>query len=91
MARRPGEESIDPPGELVYFSQCILEDREPEPSGEEGLADVRVLEAIAQAARSGKQIKLAPFERKKRPSIRQAMRKPPVRKPETVHAPSPSK
>ena len=77
--------------ELVYFSQCILEDREPEPSGEEGLADVRVLEAIAQAARSGKHIKLAPFERKERPSIRQAMRKPPVRKPETVHAPSPSK
>jgi predicted dehydrogenase len=32
--------------ELVHFSQCILEDRDPEPAGEEGLADVRILEAI---------------------------------------------
>jgi predicted dehydrogenase len=77
--------------ELVYFSGCILDDREPEPSGEEGLADVRVLEAIAQSAKSGRTVKLAPFRRKDRPSRRQAMRKPPVRKPETVHAPSPSK
>jgi predicted dehydrogenase len=77
--------------ELVYFAQCILEDREPEPSGEEGLADVRVLEAIARAAKSGKSVELAPFARRKRPSERQAMKKPPVRKPDTVHAPSPSK
>ena len=27
--------------ELVYFSQCIMDDIEPEPSGEEGLCDVR--------------------------------------------------
>ncbi len=27
--------------ELVDFSRCIREDREPEPSGEEGIADVR--------------------------------------------------
>ena len=77
--------------ELVYFSECILRDREPEPSGEEGLADIRVLEAIALAAESGKRVKLAPFSRKKHPSARQASKKPPVRKPETVHAPSPSK
>ena len=77
--------------ELVYFSKCILEDREPEPSGEEGLADVRILEAIVEAARTGKSVELAPFSRKKRPSSRQAMKKPPVRKPDTVHAQSPSK
>jgi predicted dehydrogenase len=77
--------------ELVYFSRCILEDREPEPSGEEGLADVRVLEAIVEAARTGQGVKLAPFTRKKRPSSRQAIKKPPIRKPDTVHAPSPSK
>jgi predicted dehydrogenase len=77
--------------ELVYFSRCILEDREPEPSGEEGLADVRVLEAIVEAARSGKGVELAPFRRTKRPSSRQVIKKPPVRKPDTVHAPSPSK
>ena len=32
--------------ELIYFSDCILHDRAPEPSGNEGLADVRVINAI---------------------------------------------
>jgi predicted dehydrogenase len=77
--------------ELVYFSECIRRDKDPEPSGEEGLADVRVLEAIAASARTGKNVKLTPYSRQKRPSARQAMKKPPVRKRETVHAPSPSK
>ncbi len=27
--------------ELVYFSNCIIHDNQPEPSGTEGLADVR--------------------------------------------------
>ena len=32
--------------ELLYFSDCIRKDREPEPSGREGLADVRVIRAL---------------------------------------------
>ncbi len=32
--------------ELLYFSDCILKNREPEPSGEEGLIDVRIIEAM---------------------------------------------
>lgn len=76
--------------ELVYFSDCILDDREPEPSGEEGLADVRVLEAIARSAERGQPILLPNFERRRRPDISLEMQKPPVEKPETVHAPSPS-
>ncbi|MET0595139.1 MAG: Gfo/Idh/MocA family oxidoreductase [Polyangiaceae bacterium] len=77
--------------ELVHFSRCILEDVEPEPSGEEGLADVRVLEAILHSARSGKVVKLPPFTRRQRPSLDQAMQKPPIPKIRTVNAPSPSK
>jgi predicted dehydrogenase len=77
--------------ELVYFSNCILEDRQPEPSGEEGLADVRILEAIVRAAETGKTVRLGSFSRKERPSLLQWIRKPPVRKPDTVHAPSPSR
>jgi predicted dehydrogenase len=76
--------------ELVYFSRCILEDKKPEPSGEEGLADVRIMEAIAQSAKSGRTVQLAPFTRDDRPSLRQAITKPPIRRPATVHAPSPS-
>jgi glucose-fructose oxidoreductase len=32
--------------QLIYFSDCILNDREPEPSGQEGEVDVRIIEAI---------------------------------------------
>ncbi|MGH7277200.1 MAG: Gfo/Idh/MocA family protein, partial [Candidatus Rokuibacteriota bacterium] len=39
--------------ELSYFSNCILYDRAPEPSGLEGLQDVRIVEAIYRSARDG--------------------------------------
>lgn len=76
--------------ELVHFSSCVLEDREPGPSGEEGLADVRALEAIETSARSGQSVLLQSFERKSYPHLDMEIRKPPVEKPETVNAPSPS-
>ena len=77
--------------ELVYFSRCIIDDEEPEPSGEEGMCDVRVLEAIVQSAQSGRPVQLAPFERSNHPDISQEMKKPPVGKIEPVNAPSPSR
>jgi glucose-fructose oxidoreductase len=36
--------------ELLYFSDCIIKNREPEPSGSDGLADVRVIEALYRSA-----------------------------------------
>ena len=53
-------------GELKYFSECILNDEHPEPDGQEGFADVRVLEGIMAALESGKSLELAPFERSRR-------------------------
>ena len=53
-------------GEMKYFSDCILNDRDPEPDGEEGYADVRVLEGILRALKSGTPEKLEPFTRTKR-------------------------
>jgi predicted dehydrogenase len=53
-------------GELKYFSDCILNDRQPEPDGEEGYADVRVLEGIVRALESGKAQVLEPFTRSRR-------------------------
>ena len=76
--------------ELIAFSECILNDTIPEPSGEEGMADVRVLEAIAQSASSGLPVMLAPHERKRPPPLKQVMHKPPVRKSRLVHTRSPS-
>ena len=42
--------------ELIYFSDCVLHDREPEPSGLEGLANVRVIRALLRSASSGKPV-----------------------------------
>lgn len=53
-------------GELRYFSDCILNDTDPEPDAEEGLADVRVIEGIMQAMKTGAAVKLEPFTRTKR-------------------------
>ena len=45
--------------EMDDFAQCILEDRESKVSGEEGLKDLRVIEAIYQSARTGQAVQVA--------------------------------
>lgn len=78
--------------ELVYFSDCVLEGREPEPSGLEGLADVRIIEAIFEAARTRAPVRIEKPARKPMPGLRQEIRKPPVaRKPDLVRAEEPAK
>jgi hypothetical protein len=76
--------------ELVYFSECIRDDVEPEPSGAEGLADVRVLAALEESARSGRRVKLPAFEKLKRPDLEQAITRPVPAEPELVHAKDPT-
>ena len=46
--------------EIVYFSDCVREGRDPEPSGAEGLADVRVIEALGRSAAEGRPVRLPP-------------------------------
>lgn len=53
-------------GETDYFSDCILNDREPEPNGEEGVLDMRVLAAIERALETGEVQKLEPVSRQRR-------------------------
>ncbi|HET7671687.1 MAG TPA: Gfo/Idh/MocA family oxidoreductase [Burkholderiales bacterium] len=76
--------------ELLYFSDCILQNRAPEPSAEEGLADVRVIRALYQSIESGEPVELAPFQRQERPSLEQEIRRPPIEKPSVIHAQAPS-
>lgn len=76
--------------ELLYFSRCILEDTEPEPSGREGLADVRVIVALQESARSGRPVRLAPFEKRRRPTLDQLILRPAVEPPEPVNPPAPA-
>ncbi len=75
--------------EIEYFSQCILDNAEPEPNGYEGLADIRIVQALLQSMRSGQTVKLAPFEKKNRPSEDQKYEKSPVKAKKIVHAASP--
>lgn len=64
--------------ELLYFSECVLNDREPEPSGEEGLADVQIIEGMLQSIASGRPVRLAMRQRQHRPTLRQVIRSPAV-------------
>ena len=76
--------------ELSYFSNCVLRDEEPEPDGQEGLADVRIIRAAYESAARGQPVRLPPISRERRPSLEQEIHKPPVDKPNEAHARSPS-
>lgn len=77
--------------ELISFSDCILTGAAPEPSGWEGLADVRVIQALYRSADTGQPVTLEPFTKENRPTLAQELRRPPVKKPELVKAESPTK
>ena len=76
--------------ELLYFSDCIRQNREPEPSGEEGQQDVRIVQALYESANTGKTIDVPPFQPSKRPSARQRIKRPGIPKPTLVNAKSAS-
>ncbi|MEO8190794.1 MAG: Gfo/Idh/MocA family oxidoreductase [Acidobacteriota bacterium] len=76
--------------EILTFSECIMTGREPEPSGREGLADVRVIRALYKSAKTGRSVTLPPFEKRQRPGRKQELLRPPGRPQELVHADAPS-
>ncbi len=79
-------------GEMKYFSDCILNGIDPEPDGEEGYADVRVLEGILQALKTGTSQKLEPFSRSKRIHPSNQIQKLSAQKsPELVNTSNPGK
>ena len=79
-------------GELKYFSDCILNNVDPEPDGEEGFADVRVLEGILEALKTGKSVTLKPLTRTKRIDTKaQKMELSAVSTPDLVDASNPGK
>jgi glucose-fructose oxidoreductase len=72
--------------ELEAFARYVRDDVEPEPSGEEGLADIRVLDAIQRAVESGKAERVEAVQRKARPSKRQGIQRPAHGMPPLVNA-----
>ena len=73
--------------ELEYLAKCILDDRAPEPAGAEGLADVRIIEAMQRSIKSGRWVDVGSTQRTHRPTKKQNIRRPPVpHEPELVDA-----
>lgn len=77
--------------ELIYFSECILDGGEPEPSGLEGLADVRVIQALHESARTGRPVELGPFAKRAHPGGGMAMSLPPAEQEDLFHASPPTR
>jgi glucose-fructose oxidoreductase len=78
--------------ELAYFADCIIKNVEPEPNGLEGLADIRVIEAIHQSVDLGSAVRVEPVRKRARPGLRQEMHMPAVEEPtDLVNVEAPSK
>ncbi|HTJ83586.1 MAG TPA: gfo/Idh/MocA family oxidoreductase, partial [Polyangiaceae bacterium] len=76
-AKLKARDQIGP--EIDYFSTCILKGKEPEPSGLEGLADVRVIAAIHRSIDEKRPVRLGALQKEVRPSLAQEKSAPPVR------------
>lgn len=76
-------------GELKYFSECILKDKEPEADGEEGMLDIRVIAAVERALATGQPQTLEPYTRKRRPVGDQEMTLQGTREPQLIDVHTP--
>ena len=76
--------------ELLHFSDCIQRNRQPEPSGEEGRQDVRIVQALYESAHTGVPVPLPPYRDAKRPTARHTIVRPGIKKPRLVKVKSPT-
>ncbi|MDQ3365367.1 MAG: Gfo/Idh/MocA family oxidoreductase [Myxococcota bacterium] len=77
--------------EIDYFAKCIIEDQDPEPSGWEGLADIRIIQAIQASALFGRAVPIEPVPRPHRPDLGQEIRMPSHEMPALVDVEQPTK
>ena len=77
-------------GETAYFSDCILNDVPPEPDGDEGWRDVRVLMAIEKALETGKSQPLEPLTAKRRARRDQQRQFPLAKVPDYIDTEDPT-
>ncbi|MBM0744058.1 Gfo/Idh/MocA family oxidoreductase [Phormidium sp. CLA17] len=76
--------------EFVYFSDCILNNKEPEPSGQEGLIDVHIIRALYRSIETGRFVRLDEFDQDQRPTVDQTIkRKPSPKEPELINVAPP--
>ena len=83
--KKPKEKEFKPTsqfgGELEYFSNCIIKNRNPEPDAEEGYCDVRVIVAIKKALDTGKPVKLRAYTPKRQITQHQVKKLPNAKEP----------
>lgn len=76
--------------EFTYFSDCILHNKDPEPSGHEGLNDIRIIRALYQSIEQGKPVTIENLVNRQRPTNAQTIQHAPnPEKPDPIHATSP--
>ncbi|HZG40601.1 MAG TPA: Gfo/Idh/MocA family oxidoreductase [Nodosilinea sp.] len=88
------ERSFEPHSQLAaeftYFSDCIQQDQDIEPSGLEGLNDIRIIQALHQSIQEGKPVPLESLHHHRRPTPELAIRRPAnSEQPDPIHAASP--
>lgn len=76
--------------ELLYFAKCVQHDREPEPSGEEGLIDVRIIDALRKSYQEHRPVSLRIPRDDDYPDSSQSIVREPASQPEPVNAAPPS-
>jgi predicted dehydrogenase len=76
--------------EILYFAGCVQSGGEPEPSGREGLIDVRIVEAMRTSYSEKRCVKMKPLEKDARPDASQSIQRKPHGEPELVNAAPPS-
>jgi hypothetical protein len=67
--------------ETQYFSDCILNDRQPEADAEEGWLDMRVLAAVERSLETGEVVTLDPMHRSRGINPDQALHLKPAKEP----------
>jgi predicted dehydrogenase len=82
--RYPKRDQFSP--ELLYFSDCIQRKKKPEPSGEEGIADIKIIEALLLSLDLGSPISLDEINRKVRPTENQKITRPSFMRPRLINA-----
>lgn len=75
--------------ELLYFSDCIQKKKRPEPSGEEGLADIKIIEALLLSIDLGSPITLDEINKRSRPGDSQKITRPFLSRPKLINVTDP--
>ncbi len=75
--------------ELIYFSNCIIKNKQPEPSGEEGLVDIKIIEAIQLSIELGSPVSLELEKVSMRPTKNQLITLNPISPPKPINATDP--